>query len=199
MLLDNLKQEINIRYNILNYKKLYKNYIYGLYEKHNYEILFDTILKSQEDFTYYFYVRDNEIIGKGQARILNDDIQNIEVSEDVYENKDKYMYSDGIVENPNYEAELQQKERNRLDMLSLTAADVERALYKAFSYDFDDIIALVENSSVDIDIKALKIELKANNFYRGNTYITQIGTLLGVTSDQLDQFFESNDYTKLIS
>ena len=41
-------------------------------------------------------------------------------------------------------------------------------------------------------------ELKANNFYRGNPYINQVGTLLGLTSQQLDEFFETNDYTKLI-
>ena len=47
--------------------------------------------------------------------------------------------------------------------------------------------------------QGLEIELKANNFYRGNPYINQVGTLLGLTSQQLDEFFETNDYTKLIS
>ena len=40
-----------------------------------------------------------------------------------------------------------------------------------------------------IDIKALKIELKANNFYRGNPYIDQVGTFLGYTSEDLDYLF----------
>ena len=95
-------------------------------------------------------------------------------------------------------------------MLNLTAADVERAIYKAKGMDFDDVVALVEQyneaapqdtegKSTAIDIKALKIELKANNFYRGNPYINAVGTLLGFTSEQLDEFFETNDYTKLIA
>ena len=49
-----------------------------------------------------------------------------------------------------------------------------------------------------LDLKALKIELKANNFYRGNPYIDAVGTLLGFTKEQLDEFFETNDYTKLM-
>ena len=61
--------------------------------------------------------------------------------------------------------------------------------------DFDDIVetveAMNEAETADIDIKALKIELKANNFYRGNDYITQIGTLLGYSSDDLDYLFEN--------
>lgn len=94
------------------------------------------------------------------------------------------------------EEELQAKEHERINMLSLTAADVERAIYKAKGMDFEDILKLVENNP-DIDLKALKIELKANNFYRGNPYIEQIGTLLGLTSEMLDEFFETGDYTKL--
>ena len=89
-------------------------------------------------------------------------------------------------------------------MLSLTAADVERALYKAKGMDFDDIIALCEAQPLNegeapaIDVKALKIELKANNFYRGNPYINAVGSLLGLSKEQLDEFFKTNDYTKLI-
>ena len=102
--------------------------------------------------------------------------------------------------NPNYEAEQAQKERERLSMLNLTAADVERAIYRARGMDFDDVVALVENSRTsEIDVKALKIELRANNFYRGNPYIDAVGTLLGFTKTQLDEFFETNDYTKLLT
>ena len=99
--------------------------------------------------------------------------------------------------------ELAQKEAERISMLSLTAADVERAIYKAKGIDFEDVIAqleampLTESGTPAIDIKALKIELKANNFYRGNPYIDAVGSLLGFTKQQLDEFFETNDYTKL--
>ena len=111
------------------------------------------------------------------------------------------------------EEELAQQERERIAKLYLTGADVERGIYQAKGMDFDDIIALVEylskgeldletgeiiNKGVDIDVKALKIELKANHFYRGNPYVSAIGGLLGFTIGQLDKFFEFNDYTYLL-
>ncbi len=102
--------------------------------------------------------------------------------------------------NPNYEVEQEQKERERIAKLYLTGADVERGIYKAKGMDFDDILAFVmANPPQGLDIKALKIELKANHFYRGNPYVNAVGTLLGFTSEQLDKFFETNDYTYLIS
>lgn len=113
------------------------------------------------------------------------------------------LVDDEVVDNTEeYEAEQAQKEAERTAMLNLTAADVERAIYKAKGIDFDDVIDLVEAQALSeetpaIDIKALKIELKANNFYRGNPYIDVVGTLLGFTKEQLDEFFETNDYRYL--
>lgn len=91
------------------------------------------------------------------------------------------------------------KERERIAKLYLTGADVERGIYQAKGMDFDDIIALVEQLQPEgLDIKALKIELKANNFYRGNPYVNAVGALLGFTEEQLDKFFETKDYTCLL-
>jgi len=97
------------------------------------------------------------------------------------------------------EEEKQAQEQERIAMLSLTAADVERGIYQAKGMDFDDIVALVSANPVSgLDIKALKIELKANNFYRGNPYVDAVGSLLGFTSEQLDKFFETGDYKTLV-
>ena len=94
----------------------------------------------------------------------------------------------------------EQEERERIAKLYLTGADVERGIYQAKSMDFEDIIALVAQlQPAGLDIKALKIELKANNFYRGNPYVSAIGALLGFTEKQLDKFFEFNDYFYLMN
>ena len=93
------------------------------------------------------------------------------------------------------EDEKAQKERERINMLYLTRADVERALYKSKGIDFDDVIELVKDNP-EIDIKALKIELKANNFYRGNPYINQIGAMLKIASDELDYLFINRELPK---
>lgn len=97
-------------------------------------------------------------------------------------------------------------EQERIAKLFLTGADVERGIYQAIGKDFEDIIELVETLQFaeapqvqGLDIKALKIELKANHFYRGNPYVNAVGALLEFTSEQLDKFFEYNDYTYLIN
>lgn len=100
--------------------------------------------------------------------------------------------------------ELEQQEKTRIAQLSMTGADVERAIYQAKGIDFEDILTLVKNQenseqTSNIDLKALKIELKANNFYRGNPYVNQIGELLGFTSEQLDQFFETKNWQTLVN
>ena len=104
-----------------------------------------------------------------------------------------YQFAD----TPEYQEAQAQKEAARIALLNLTAADVERAIYKAKGIDFEDVITqleaipLAEGQAPVVDIKALKIELKANNFYRGNPYIDTVGTLLGFTKEQLDKFFEA--------
>ena len=124
-----------------------------------------------------------------------------ETPEALYALEANEIMQDGIpVINPDYEAEQAQKEAERIAMLNLTAADVERAIYKAKGMDFDDIISLLQQAqNPDIDIKALKIELKANKFYRGNPYINTVGTILGFSQEQLTEFFETNDYTALLN
>lgn len=91
------------------------------------------------------------------------------------------------------EQEKLKQEQERIALLKMTGADVERAIYKVKGIDFDDILAMVKDNPT-IDVKALKIEFKANNFYRGNPYISQVGTLLGFTSEQMDRFFDTKDY-----
>jgi len=59
---------------------------------------------------YYIFIQNNEIIGAGQAEILNTDINTVEVSEEIYnkfiEDKDSVIWDiekEKVVENPDYE------------------------------------------------------------------------------------------------
>ena len=115
------------------------------------------------------------------------------------------LVNDEVVDNTEeYEQEQAQIEKERIAMLNLTRADVERAIYKARGMDFDDVIAfleaqpLSEDGTPQVDIKALKIELKANNFYRGNPYVAKVGEILGFSKNQLDAFFEDGNYEHLL-
>ena len=95
------------------------------------------------------------------------------------------------------EEEKQQQERQRLDSLTLTPSDVERALYYSpLQMDFDDLKALIAERAPQIDLKGLAIEFRANNFYRGavdkdgNRIIDMVGAILGYTPEDMDYLFE---------
>ena len=150
---------------------------------------------------YYIMVENDNIIACGLCPCANEDVQNIEVSEEVYnsfvEDNDRYIYSDGaIVENPDYEEIKQQKRRQELDVLTLTPADVERALYRAKGLDFEDLKALISQQLPTIDIKGLAIEFRAKDFYRGATangvrLFDVVGQLLGYSSSDMDYLFQN--------
>lgn len=123
-----------------------------------------------------------------------------ETDEALYALEPNEIMQDGKpVVNPNYEEEQKQKEAERVARLNMTGTDVERGIYKAKGMDFKDVVAYVKQLQPEgLDIKALEIELKANDFYRGNPYVDAVGSLLGFTKKQLDMFFETKDYTYLL-
>lgn len=73
---------------------------------------------------FYAFITNNKIDGKGQCECTGDDTFSIEVTEEVYNNLDHYIYSNGeIVLNPNYEQEQAEKEAERVGELTMTALD----------------------------------------------------------------------------
>ena len=99
------------------------------------------------------------------------------------------------------EEELDYKEKERIAMLSLTRGDVFRGLLQAKGITRSQIRAMIENNET---LTMLQKEMalidfdEALNFYRGNDLINTLGLTLGITSKQLDEFFETNDYTVLL-
>ena len=151
-----------------------------------------------------FYILENEKIV-----LFNNDMEKLKNTVafmpqyeglEILETEDEIIELDGnFCFRKDVQAQLEQKERDKIAKLYLTSADVERGIYKAKGMDFDDIITFVSaNLPQGLDIKALKIELKANNFYRGNPYVSAIGQLLGFTEKQLNLFFEDGNYEHLL-
>lgn len=154
---------------------------------------------------YYIFVENNKINGCGQCLCLNEGVQNIEVSEELYntfvEDSSRYIW-DGtkIAENPNYEEDKKAQRRQELDQLTLTPSDVERALYYSeLHMDFDDLKAFIHEKLPTLDIKGLAIEFRAKDFYRGavdrdgNRIIDIVGALLGYTVEDMDYLFENGE------
>lgn len=142
---------------------------------------------------FYAFIENDKINGAGECQSLGEGVINLEISEEVFNEIDKYIYSDGeIVLNPNYEEEQAQKERERIAKLSLTKREVFLGLYQAKGVTPDMIKAQITDPAALIEFEY------ANDYYRGNPLIDIVGAQLGITPKQLDNFFETNDYTKLI-
>lgn len=148
---------------------------------------------------YYAIIIDNKIDGKGQCPCSGDNNFSVEITEEIYNNLEKYMW-DGtnIVFDPDYEQKQKQKEREQLDALTLTPADVERALYKTKGMDFEDLKTLIAQQIPTIDIKGLAIEFRAKDFYRGAMangvrLFDVVGALLGYTPSDMDYLFKNKE------
>lgn len=90
---------------------------------------------------YAIYNKSNETLTKAQVKCLNDDCVNIEVSKDIYDNLDRYIYQDGkIVENPNYEKiilELKKQELIKLNDINRDKKLEEGVVYNNILFDSD--------------------------------------------------------------
>ena len=73
---------------------------------------------------YYVFITNNQINGKGECECTGDDTFSVEVSEEIYNDIERYMWNGAeIVLNPNYEQEQAQKEAERIGNLTMTALD----------------------------------------------------------------------------
>lgn len=150
----------------------------------------------------FYTIQNGSILTAKNKQALSNFYDNVYELPTDYE-EGKYITQDNkLVLNPDFEEKQAQKEKERIGNLKLTRGDVFRALYLAKQITRDDIRALIKNneliSEAQRELALIDFE-EALNFYRGNTLIDTLGLALGITSEQLDQFFETNDYTTLLT
>ena len=134
--------------------------------------------------TYYAFIQDNEINGKGQCPQLTDGVISFEIDELVYNDLDRYIWNgEEVVLNPNYDEEQAKKERQKINMLSLTKREVFLALYRDKGITPEQIKAQIEDPEALIEFEY------ASEYFRGNSLINSIGSILGYTSEDLDYLF----------
>lgn len=148
---------------------------------------------------YYFVIKNDQIIGKANLPVIDEDVLNTETTEMIFNDyeQDKYIYSDGnIILNPKWEELKAQKERERLDKLSMTRGDVFEALILAKGLTKPQIRAMIEQVKLDDITKALYLNRfdEALDFYRGFPVFDMLGQALGITGEMLDKFFDTKNY-----
>ena len=131
---------------------------------------------------------------------LNQEFYNLEKVEET----DLEYVLDGeeyVLKDEAWEEKQAQEEKERIAMLSLTRGDVFRGLLMAKGVTRAQLRAMIETnellSVVEREMALIDFD-EALNFYRGNALIDTVGLALGISSEQLNKFFETNDYTTLL-
>ena len=106
------------------------------------------------------------------------------------------MVDGEAVINPEYEAEQELKEAERIAQLNMTRGDFIEGLILALGKDENDVIALIETLPItDVEKKVYINRVKnALDFYRGYPVIDVLCGYLGLTTEQMTQFFETKDW-----
>ena len=103
------------------------------------------------------------------------------------------LEGDNVIDNTEaWKAEQELKERERIAKLKLTKREVFLGLFQAKQVTPDMLKAQITDPQALIEFEY------ANDYYRGNPLIDIVGATLGITPEQLDKFFETNDYTVLL-
>lgn len=91
-------------------------------------------------------------------------------------------------------------EQERIAQLNMTRGDFIEGLILALGKDENDVIALIETLPItDIEKKVYINRVKnALDFYRGYPVIDVLCEYLGLTTEQMTQFFETKDWKHLI-
>lgn len=157
-------------------------------------------------------IRNNEIIDMN-SKYLDKDITRVEVSNEIYqayvEDRNKVIYLDGeIVLNPNYEIEQEQKEKERIQELSMTRSDFFDGTIMAWGIGQDELLVLIQGLLATLPIENVKKLIAINNFknalnfYRKHDLFKMLVNIpiqltetiqVILTDESLDKFFDEVD------
>lgn len=153
----------------------------------------------------YYTIQDNAILIADNEQALSRFYDNVLPLPSDYK-QGKYIVQEGeLVLNPNWEEEQAEKERQRIAKLHLTRGDVFRGLLLAKGVTRAQLRAIIEQLPEENQEQSVTKEMalidfdEALEYYRGVALIDTVGAQLGITSEQMTKFFETNDYHKLIT
>lgn len=136
---------------------------------------------------YYAYIENNKINGVGEAEQLTEGVVNFEITEEVYNDIDKYMWDGStVVLNPNYEKEQRQKEQDRINNLTMTPLDFIGVL-QSLGLTLEQINAFLESN----------LNIKMQLTYCNSVYCGVVKQFLPITiggieitASMIEQIFE---------
>lgn len=152
---------------------------------------------------YYIIHNENVMIANNPNALADYGLPIKELPDD-YEFGKYIVVDNELVLNPNWEEEQAQKERERIAQLHLTRGDVFRGLLMARQVTRAQIRALIEQMPDETPEQQIAKEYalidfdESLDFYRGVALIETLGHELGISSEAMTQFFETNDWHYLV-
>ena len=102
------------------------------------------------------------------------------------------------------EEEKEEQRKEAIKKLSLTRGDVFRGLLMAKGVTRTMLRSIIENLPDETNEQSITKEMalidfdEALNFYRGVALIDTVGEQLDITPEQMDKFFQTNDWHELV-
>lgn len=101
----------------------------------------------------------------------------------------EFLDNENIISNiSEWEEEQIKAEAHRIAQLRLTKREIFLALYNDRGITPDEIRALIKDKKALIEFEY------ANEYYRGNSLIDTVGSLLGYSKEELDYLFEHKHF-----
>ena len=98
---------------------------------------------------YYAYIQDEKLNGCGQAECLSENITNIEISEEVFNNISYYVWDgEAVVLNPNWEQE--EYKKNRIAEILAELETIDNKSIRAIRANDTDYIAMYETQAEEL-------------------------------------------------
>lgn len=136
----------------------------------------------------FYRIKNNKLLDYADFMYADNCLNTFIISvEELNANPNKVTVKDGVlILNPNYEQEQAEKERQRLNLLNLTKADVLLALYQDKGIKPEDIKTMLKDN-----VPALIKFDYASSYYRGDEVVNALGLALGYTTEEMDYLFEN--------
>ena len=138
----------------------------------------------------YYRIKDGKLYDYADYQYEPDCLtSDIITQSELDKHRNKVIVEDNVlVLNPDYEEEEAEKERERINMLSLTKREVFLALYKDKGITPNQLRAQITDIEAQIEFDY------AEKYFRGNPLINSIGALLGYTQTELDYLFVNKEF-----
>lgn len=137
----------------------------------------------------YYTIQNEQILTAENIGALAQYYDNVQELPSDYKEGKYIVENNELVLNLNYEAEQAQKERQRLDLLNLTKADVLLALYEDKGITPDNIKEMLKDN-----VPALIKFDYASSYYRGDDVVNSLGLALGYSTEEMDYLFENKTF-----